>query len=194
MEPVYSPSDDSWLLEECILREDLRGKKCLDLGCGSGIQSVAMLRAGAVEVLAVDVNESALRETEKKVNAFLKETKKSKTQLLGHFLGVRKSNLFNNLHKEKFDFVAFNPPYVPTAGIKWRDTDGGKKGMEVIDKFLAQIKLRLNKKGVMFLLLSSLNGVSKISSLLKNKGFVVKVAGRKKLFFEELIVLRAELK
>ncbi|MFA6269116.1 MAG: 50S ribosomal protein L11 methyltransferase, partial [archaeon] len=53
---VYSPSEDSWLLEECILKENLVGKKCLDLGTGLGIQSIAMLKSGASAVLAVNIN------------------------------------------------------------------------------------------------------------------------------------------
>jgi release factor glutamine methyltransferase len=101
----------------------------------------------------------------------------------------KKSNLFSNL-KVKFDFVAFNPPYVPSEGIKWIDLDGGKNGVKVIQKFLAQIKSHLTPKGFVLLLVSSLNNPKEIIKELYLKGFKVKVAGKKKLFFEELLVLR----
>ena len=182
-EEVYPPAEDSWLLEECIVREDLRGKKCLDMGCGSGIQSVSLLRAGAEKVFAVDVNSNALEAT------------KLRAQKLGHSAGAiifLRSDLFSSLAPlEKFDFIAFNPPYVPSEEIKWRDTDGGKKGAEVIEKFVEKVGGRLNKGGVLLLLLSSLNEPEKILARLKKHGFAGDVAARKKLFFEELIVFRA---
>jgi release factor glutamine methyltransferase len=193
---VYSPAEDSWLLEECVLKENLKGKKCLDLGTGSGIGSIALFRAGAKSVLAVDINPRALVEAEKNVQAFLSAQPKSiKAQNAGHSkksFEVKKSDLFSNV-KAKFDFIIFNPPYVPTEEIKWVDLDGGKNGREVIDRFLPEIKKHLNKKGALLLLLSSLNNPKAIIKVLKRQGFDVKVAGKKKLFFEELQVLKCTL-
>lgn len=186
---VYAPAEDSFLLEGCILKEKLKGKKCLDLGSGSGIQSIALLRAGAGEVVAADINSNALIVTKKNVGVFLKSVKKTKTQNVGHFFAL-KSNLFLNLNK-KFDFIAFNPPYVPSEEVKWVDLDGGEKGRVVIDKFLQNVRPHLKEGGVLLLLVSSLNEPKEIISELKEKGFFVKIVGKKKLFFEELIVLRA---
>jgi len=190
---VYSPAEDSWLLEDCILKENLKGKKCLDLGTGSGIQSIAMLKSGAKEVLAVDINSLALKEAKKNIKAFIKENKKDKTQIPGHFLRVRRSNLFSTI-KSKFDFIAFNPPYVPSDEVKWVDLDGGENGRLVIDRGLPQIRNHLNKNGFALLLVSSLNKPNEIKKNLMELGFNVKVVGRKKLFFEELLILRISLK
>jgi release factor glutamine methyltransferase len=190
---VYHPAEDSWLLEESILEENLLGKKCLDLGTGSGIQSIAMLKAEALEVLAVDINPLALEESKKNVENFMKGIEsKSDTQYVGHFqqaFEIRESNLFSNL-KEKFDFIAFNPPYVPSDGVKWVDLDGGKNGREVIDKFLSSFSKHLTNTGVLLLLVSSLNKPKQIEEKLKKMKFDCKVVGKKKLFFEELQVLR----
>src|SRR5205823_864039 len=35
---------------------DLQGKRCLDIGCGSGLHSFAALRLGAREVVALDID------------------------------------------------------------------------------------------------------------------------------------------
>lgn len=186
---VYSPSEDSWLLEKCILREYLVGKKCLDMGTGSGIQGVAMLNSGASEVVVADINPLALRESKKRISRWIKN---NKTRFVGHskpLAHYKKSNLFSNI-KEKFDFIVFNPPYVLSDEIKWVDLDGGEKGRIVIDNFLPTVKKHLTKKGVLLLLVSSLNKPTEIKSFLKKQGFVVSVVGRKKLFFEELLVLR----
>jgi release factor glutamine methyltransferase len=179
-EEIYAPREDSFLLESVILKENLGGKKCLDMGCGSGIQSRAMFSAGAAEVVAVDINDFALKQTEKN------------TQFLGHFsrLRVLKSDLFSEV-KEKFDFISFNPPYVPSDSLRWRDTDGGKKGRVVINRFLSEFPPRLKKGGILLLLVSSLNDEKEISKVLEEKGFEVSFAAKKKLFFETLFVIRA---
>ena len=179
---VYVPSDDSFLLVECIKKENLVKKKCLDMGCGVGVESEAMLSCGAKSVLAVDINPNAIKETKKRI----------KTSFPGHYLKsfkIKKSNLFSNI-KEKFDFIAFNPPYVPSDKIKWVDLDGGEKGREIIDLFVPLAKKHLTKKGFILLLISSLNDEKEVRSLLRKNNFSVKIVGRKKLFFEELLVLR----
>lgn len=175
---VYVPQEDSFLLEEEIKKEDLNGKKCLDLGIGSGIQAKAMFFSNAQKVFCVDINPKALLFVQKKLVNFY-----------GKFVLIE-SDLFSSLGKEKFDFIAFNPPYLPSKEIKWKDLDGGKKGREIIDKFLLQFNKHLNANAIVLLLISSLNNDKEIISFLEKKGFVVEVVASKKLFFEELFVLR----
>jgi release factor glutamine methyltransferase len=180
MAQVYPPSEDSWLLESCILKEDLRKKKCLDMGCGSGVQGAAMIAAGATDVTAADINEDALAAA------------KEKMQKLGHVWNVAlvKSDLFSSI-PGSFDFIVFNPPYVPSDGVKWKDLDGGKGGRETIDRFLTQFPSHLNPGGTLFLLVSSLNKEQEVEAILKKKGFLTAVVQWKKLFFETLFVIRA---
>ncbi|VVB75614.1 Release factor glutamine methyltransferase [uncultured archaeon] len=185
---VYPPAEDSWLLEEAILRENLRGLKCLDMGTGSGVQSVAMFRSGAISVLAVDINPVALAAAEKKVAEY---DKKKKTQKPGHSFAVLESNLFSKV-KGKFDLIAFNPPYVPTDGVKWVDLDGGLEGRSVINKFIPAVGKYLNPNGAVLLLISSLNNPQAIASAFFENGFSIKEVSKKKLFFEELIVIKAK--
>ena len=61
---IYEPEEDSFLLEKEI-RKLSNGKKILDMGSGSGIQARAAIEAGAKEVLAVDIDEEAIRELRK---------------------------------------------------------------------------------------------------------------------------------
>ncbi len=193
MAEVYRPDEDSWLLEQCILKESLKGKRCLDIGCGSGIQSVAMIKSGAKEVISADVNVTALSETKSAVEKYAKGLMENSTQIVGQNFNhsIIESNLFSNT-KGKFDFIAFNPPYVPSDEIKWSDLDGGENGREVIDAFLENVDNYLSENGVIMILLSSLNKVDDISQILSKKGYSVKNIGKKKLFFEELVVLKAE--
>ena len=179
---VYSPSEDSWLLESAILKEKLNGLNCLDMGTGSGVQSKAMIEAGAEKVTAVDINPDAIR-----------EAKKNNSKLIDK-ITFFEGNLFSFIHNnpsELFDLIAFNPPYVPSDDIKWKDTDGGKNGREIIDIFISEFDKYLVKGGVLLLLVSSLNNEKEIVEALDKKGFVSQIILEKKLFFEKLFVIRS---
>ncbi len=65
----YEEPTDAWTVETALetfdvafpsFRESLRGKRVLDYGCGDGFQSVAAAKAGAREVLGVDISEARL--------------------------------------------------------------------------------------------------------------------------------------
>lgn len=175
---VYEPGEDSLLLKEAILKENLSGKKCLDLGCGSGIQGLAMNNAGSKNIFCADINYKALLVSQKNLVS-IKE-----------YVRFIESNLFSSFKDDVFDFIAFNPPYVPSDEIKWKDLDGGENGTKIINEFLSQFLGHLSSKGVCLLLISSLNNKEEIISRLKEMGLFVEIISNKKLFFEELFVLR----
>jgi release factor glutamine methyltransferase len=201
---IYPVKEDSFLLKDSILLEKLIGKKCLDLGSGSGIQAYAMFSAGANEVISVDINPYVINLLKKTKSQIVGQSMNNPSDLkktnifynLKFFDFSKKkwklivSDLFSNLNGEKFDFIAFNPPYVPTDEIKWVDLDGGKKGREVIDCFIEQFPKYLSSNGVVLLLVSSLNSLDEVVSLISSKGFNVSIISEKKLFFEILYILR----
>jgi len=55
-----SLTDGSRPLDIPVPAEVVRGKKCIDLGCGMGRWTKTMMRMGAASVLSVDVSKSAL--------------------------------------------------------------------------------------------------------------------------------------
>lgn len=177
---VYGPTEDSFLLANCIKIEPKQS--VLDIGTGSGIQAIAAAMQGA-KVLATDINSIALKNAE--FNA-----KKLK---LGKRIFFKKSDLFEKIPAGgKFGLILFNPPYVPSGKIKWIECDGGTNGRKVLDKFLTQFPAFLKKSGKCIFLQSSLNGILKTKKVLKKQGFGFEIIARQKLFFEELIVVKAE--
>ncbi|MEM4326953.1 MAG: methyltransferase [Candidatus Diapherotrites archaeon] len=172
---VYFPSDDSYLLVSSI--KDCKNLFALDVGCGSGIQTLNLLQRGAKKVLAIDVNEECLKVTLENCRKIGFDDK----------VIVRQSNLFSSV-PEIFDLIVFNPPYVPSEKIRFVDVDGGKRGREVLDEFLTEFPLHLSKNGKCYFLQSNLNGFRETERILESFGFYWKVVSEIKLFFEKLSV------
>lgn len=92
----------------------------MDIGCGTGAGAITVAkRAPEAEVLAVDINDAALRFA--RVNTALAGT-----------TGVRpcRSDLLNDVDGD-FDLIISNPPFmIDPAGRKYRD-GGGEHGHEL---------------------------------------------------------------
>jgi len=150
---IYEPKEDSFLLEKAV-RKYAKGKSFLDMGSGSGIAAEAAKETGAKSILASDINQEAVD--------FLKNK---------GILAV-KSDLFDKI-KGKFDIIAFNPPYLPKDKREDKEsslaTTGGKKGDEIILKFLKDALKHLENNGVILLILSSLTPKGRINRLINKK-------------------------
>ena len=136
LENVYEPSEDSFLLAKNVIIKP--GSQVLDLGTGTGIQGINAAILGATKVVSTDVNEKAL------------ENAKENAETLGFLekIEFRPGNLFECMNKgEKFDVIIFNPPYVVSDEKKFVELDGGKKGREILDKFLEEVGTFLKKDG-----------------------------------------------
>jgi len=162
---IYEPREDSYLLQKYVKRY-AKGK-VLDMGTGSGIQALAALEK-TKDVLAVDINENAVVHVRK--------------------LGVKAkvSDLFSDV-KGKFDLIIFNPPYLPEEkGRGEAALSGGKKGHEVIERFLKEAKRYLEKDGNILLVASSLTG--DIEKTSKNLSYKIECLETESFFFERISV------
>ena len=149
---VYEPAEDSVLLAEQLPKR-VQGT-VLDMGTGSGIQAEAAAKSTKVtSVLAVDVNVQALRQL-KNLDRSTPEYRYRKK------ISVLKSDLFAKVGNKKFDTIIFNPPYLPE--LKGEEQDlltkaivGGRKGWELVGRFLDEASSHLKAEGKVFLLFSS---------------------------------------
>lgn len=171
---VYQPREDSHLLAKKILEKDLEGKRCLDMGTGSGIIAEKMIRSGADEVIAADINSEAVEEASERLEAC-------------DNVEVVQSDLFENIDG-KFDLIAFNPPYLPGDDLDedvedreiWR---GGDSGEEFTEEFLETAREFLTDGGEILFIVSSLSDFDTGS---------YEVLESKQLWFEDLYLLRTE--
>ena len=181
---IYEPEQDSHMLakqvEKHISSIEDKNIQVLDMGSGSGIQAQTAIKAGIPRknVLAIDINPKAI--------AHLKKQK----------LYAKKSNLFEKLITKKklktFDLIIFNAPYLPEhKHDKGLDTTAGKKGYEIILKFLRKAKPHLNKDGAILLLYSNLSKPRKIITYAKSKGYNQKLLDEQGVgMFEKLYVYK----
>jgi len=172
-ENVYYPSEDSYLLSENVTIEE--NKTAIDLGSGSGIQSLNLLFKSASKVTAIDINKDALETTRKNCE---QAGFKGKIETI-------QSNLFKN-YNGKADVIVFNPPYVVSDGIKYLDLDGGENGRETLDMFLEEFPKYLNENGKCFFVQTNLNGYEKTAEILAKQKFKGQIIAKRGSFFEEL--------
>ncbi|MFH1365684.1 MAG: HemK2/MTQ2 family protein methyltransferase [archaeon] len=175
MLPIYSPEEDSFLLSSVLKKEIpknlLKNKnlRILEIGSGSGIQIKTLLGFGIKKqnIFACDINPKAVKHCKE----------------LG--FNCIQSNLFEKING-KYNLIIFNSPYLPEDNLEDKDsrlaTTGGKKGSEIINKFLLQSKKHLAKEGKIFLVTSSL------TKGIKWNGWKKKILAKQKLFFEEIYV------
>lgn len=170
---VYEPREDSLLLEKYV-KKFAKGV-VLDIGTGSGIQAKAAAER-ADFVIGIDINLKSLEFCKKDI-------KSDKIKFL-------KSDLFSVFEKKrskKFDTIIFNPPYLPEdKNCKDVALDGGKKGYEVIERFLSKAKRFLAEDGLILIIFSSFTGKEKIDRLIQKNGFMAEELERVHISFEDI--------
>jgi len=181
---VYEPADDSEML--AIYSRRASGR-VLDMGCGCGLQSIVCAKANpASKVIGVDINPDA-------AFASRQNAEGNNVKNCEFFI----SDMFYALSGSKFDWIIFNPPYLPTSrsekikGSLNAAVDGGIDGRKVIDRFLGLALPHLEEGGRILMLDSSLDNTDKTIYLLVKMGAEVKILQKLSVFFETLSVLEA---
>ncbi len=170
---VYEPREDSTMLEHYV-RKYAKGN-VLDMGTGSGLQAIASAQNKNVSsVLATDIQKGV-------INYCKKCIENPKIRFLH-------SDLFKNI-KGKFDTIIFNPPYLPQE-LKLKDLtiEGGKKGYEVIERFLNKVNNFLKPNGVILMVFSSLTKKEKVEEFIKNNLLDFEELEKFHIFFEDIYV------
>ena len=158
---------------------DLEGKTVAEVGCGSGILSLAAARAGAERVIAIDINP----------NAAGAATKNGRDNGLPQVRGVA-SNLMSGLAAGPlFDVIITSPPSFPgeprdLADRAWHAGPGYRDIAALFD----QARERLAPGGIVYLLLSSDSDLGRIGELIHRAHFSVHLVGKQSIFIEEFIL------
>ena len=180
---IYPPAEDSYLMSR-ILKEQLPGLikqnanlTFLEIGAGSGIhlETAESLGIKKENIFSSDIDKKSV----------------SHCNLLGY--NCIHSDLFEDI-SDKYNLIIFNPPYLPEDAREPKNsklaTTGGKKGNEIILRFLKDAKNYLKIDGKIFLITSSLAEDINFKKL----GYESKEIGCEKLFFERLCIWELKIK
>src|SRR3989344_368096 len=185
MNEIYQPQEDSFLLQEQV-KKYAKGI-VLDIGTGSGIQALTAAKNKKVKkITAIDINKKSIDYCKKNIK-FL-NLEKSKTFQINKKITFLQSNLFNKINKS-FDTIIFNPPYLPQESEnKYLALEGGKKGYEIIEKFLNQASNYLNINGIILIVFSSFTNKQKIDEIIERNLLEFQELSKQHIFFEDLYV------
>jgi release factor glutamine methyltransferase len=185
---VYQPSEDSFMLAKAA--REAKGK-VLEVGCGSGIASLACAKTNPKsQVLGIDISPAAV----KCANGNAKKNKITNARFeVADFF----KDFLKNVPDKQFDSILFNPPYLPTEynekveGPLNFAFDGGKDGRKILDPFLARFDRFLKPGGSLFLVQSTLNNPKKTEKKLNVLGYSSETVEKEDFFFESVFIIKA---
>lgn len=166
----YPPSEDTFFIASNI--ENEKGIHALDVGSGSGYLT-KLLAENFRFVVGTDINFKVL---------------KNQTYKTSNLVCCNSSDALNI----QFDFVVCNLPYLATEEIMDIATDGGAEGFEIPKKIFDSVVPLIKDNGKFVFVTSSLSNYEKLISYAQKLGLKTEIIAKKKLFFEELILAKAE--
>ena len=164
----YPPSEDTFFLADHIQNES--GESALDIGTGSGYLASILEKSFSL-VVGTDLIFNVLRKRE---------------YFTTNNVCCNGADAIN----QQFDLVVCNMPYLNTDNVSDVRTDGGKDGLEIPMKIIDSAKSCIKPKGKFIYVTSSLSDFKKLISYTKLAGFDASILAKKKLFFEELILVQ----
>ena len=160
---VFSPKyfNDTLLFAKNL--PQLRGKSVLEIGSGSGVLSLFSIWKGAKNVMAIDINPEAVKNTKLNIE---------RHGLYGR-INSKKSNLFDSINS-KFDVILWNYPFVHVSKkrLSLKERAVFDHNYNSLKKFASSAKNFLNKEGFFLVGFSSTMGdVKELRKIMNQNGF-----------------------
>ena len=156
---VYAPNPYNKPMREYLINQDLHwAKDVLDIGTGTGVLSFIVLKAGAKQVIATDINAQAVKNAT--VNA----------QRLGYehvfharLVPANQSEAFSVIKtNEKFDLIISNPPWYEDKPKNIQDYAWYDANYALLYSIIQGLSNHLKKDGKAWLEIGSPEAVSVI--------------------------------
>jgi release factor glutamine methyltransferase len=179
---MYAPSDDTYLLADCI--RQYNGRRALEIGIGSGFL-LSILEKNFAYVAGSDIDLQALQHCRQQ-----KATTTSSNVLLvccdaGSAFGIG-----------KFDLIVSNPPYLPNDdcyNIRDPTVHGGPTGIETTVHFINSALPLLAWNGKMLIIISSFADSWALDNVVLENRMRKKIVKEKRLFYETLSIIELSI-
>ena len=165
----YVPAEDTLFFANQIQNE--KGEYALDIGTGSGYLAQVLLPNFEL-VVATDISFGAITKAQSIIDNCIC------------------CNSADALIAE-FDLVVCNLPYLPSNEIMDSTVDGLHEGVVIPLKIIKSAKNIIKRGGRLLFLTSSLANYKELIKQTESLGLHTEIVATKKLFFEELILVKA---
>ena len=160
-------------LIDFLLTQPIANSSLLELGCGTGLISILSAKHGA-HVTAIDLSQRAIENVT--ANANLNQAS----------LSIIKSDLFEEIPQQAFDWIVINPPYYAKvvrneAELAWH---GGER-FEYFRKLFDSIGNFMNSKTQVIMVLTLGSELEKIFEIGESKNFKFELLKERRVLFDE---------
>lgn len=165
---VFRPTQGSFLLWKYLFRSGLgKGKRCLDVGCGTGILTVQLALNGAEHVQAIDIQREAVGNT--LTNAFRNDVA---DRVSGEVV-----DLYTYLPEMKYELIVASLYQMPVdpMGNPMGHRPADFWGRNLLDHLISLLPELLEEDGVAYLMQISALGQLRTAELLEEAGFDARV-------------------
>ena len=177
-EDIFQPNLTTKLSIESALEKLKDNNSVLDLGCGSGIIGIAIMKTFSdIKMFCSDIQPNAIENAK---NNFMKNNLSAE---------IRKGNLFEPWNGKKFDYIINDVSAISTSVAKISPWFGknvpcqsGEDGTDLALSILKESPKFLNKGGCLQIPLISLSDTNKIIDYAKNLFLKVKITQSKSWF------------
>lgn len=161
---VFEPTEGSFLVWKYLFRSGIgQGKRCLDIGCGSGILTIQLALNGATSIHAIDIQREAAANT--LANSFRNGVEKRVTASV--------EDLYTFSPGENYDLIVaslYQMPVDPYGQISGhRPVDFW--GRNLVDHLISILPQLLAPEGKAYIMQLSILGQLRTSELLDDLGF-----------------------
>ena len=168
------------LLIEYVSELSIKDKKVLELGAGSGLISIFCAKQNAV-VTASDISAIAIENI--RVNALSNNVR----------INIIKSDLFDGIAKQDFDFIIINPPYFPKDPKNESESAWFcGSDFQYFKKLFSQLNNYKTSNSVVLMILSEDCDINRIKSIAKENNFNFSLVFQKKVLWEENFIYRID--
>ena len=182
---VFVPTQGSFLIWKYLFREGIGAhQRCLDIGCGSGLQAIQMARNGAAHVHAIDIDELAVENT--LTNAFRNG--------VADRVSAAAVDLFPWVPDERYDVIVASLYQMPVDPFEQVSTHRPLDywGRNLLDHLISLLPSALADDGAAYILQLSIIGQERTAEQLEALGYAARVVDFAFFEFHELFEEKSE--
>jgi S-methylmethionine-dependent homocysteine/selenocysteine methylase/SAM-dependent methyltransferase len=182
---VFVPTHGSFLVWKHLFQNAIgAGKRCLDIGCGTGLLAIELARNGAESVHAIDIDRRAVANTLS--NAFRNGVA---DRITGEAI-----DLYPWVPKDHYDIVVASLYQMPVDPYEQPNSHRPLDfwGRNLLDHLFTLLPKLLADDGVAYVMQLSILGQERTAELLAEGGFVTRIADFEFFAFHDLFAQRKD--